>query len=113
MPGDFVTDDNPSDRGRDHCRRLEGFEFLRKQSADMSSRGSVLQQQRTLKKLATMESGTKNEVPVQESTGFAEEIQDVGQRVDVFYFAKTKNLADGCGSINSHQFCLTLHPWLR
>ena len=59
----------------------------------MSSGGSILQQQRTLKKLATMESGTKNEVPVQESTGFAEEIQDVGHESRCFLFCGNKELS--------------------
>jgi hypothetical protein len=43
-----------------------------------------------------METGTKNEVTVQQGTGFAEEIEDVGHR-SIFIVREVDNLARCCG----------------
>jgi hypothetical protein len=42
LPGDFLSDDNSSDGRRDYRSRFEGLQLLRKQSAHVSSRASIL-----------------------------------------------------------------------
>jgi len=76
MTGDLLADDDASDgRGDDGCR-FEGFEFFGEHSADLGGDGGILQQQGALEKLTTVKTAAKDEVPVEERAGFAEEIED-------------------------------------
>ena len=76
MAGDFLADDDAADgRGDDGCR-FEGFELFGEHSADLGGDGGILQQQGALEKLTTVKTAAKDEVPVEERAGFAEEIED-------------------------------------
>jgi len=76
MAGDLLADDDAADgRGDDGCR-LERFELLSEHAADLGGDGGILQQQGALEKLTTMKTAAKDEVPVEERAGFAEEIED-------------------------------------
>ena len=76
MAGDLLADDDTADgRGDDGCR-LERFELLSEHAADLGGDGGILQQQGALEKLTTVKTAAKNEVPVEECAGFAEEIED-------------------------------------
>ena len=59
-----------------------------------------------------METGTKNEVTVQEGAGFAEKIENVGHR-SILSCEKVDRLAHCCGSINFHYFYARLLHWFR
>ncbi len=76
MAGDLLADDDTADGWGDDGCRFERFELFGEHSADLSGDGGILQQQGALKKLTTVKTATKDEVPVEECAGFAEEIED-------------------------------------
>ncbi len=51
-------------------------ELVRQHAADLRGDGGVLQQQGALEKLAAMETGAKDKMPVKQGAGLAEQIED-------------------------------------
>ena len=76
MAGDLLADDDTADGRGDDGGGFEGFELLGEHAADLGGDGGILQQQGALEKLATVKTAAKDEVPVEERAGFAEEIED-------------------------------------
>jgi hypothetical protein len=76
MAGDLLADNDAADGRGDDGRGLEGFELLGEHAADLGGDGGILQQQGALEKLTTVKTAAKDEVPVEERAGFAEEIED-------------------------------------
>ena len=76
MTGDLLADDDAADGRGDDGGGFEGFELLSEHAADLGGDGGILQQQGALEKLATVKTAAKDEVPVEERAGFAEEIED-------------------------------------
>jgi len=85
----FLTDDNAAYGGGDNrwllavYLRMEGTELLSQLAADLSGYRGILQKQGTLEKVAAMESGTENEMAVEEGTGLFEESENVGHGIKV------------------------------
>jgi hypothetical protein len=52
-------------------------EFFRKKPADAGGDGSVLQQERTLEKLATVKAAAQHKVAVEQCSGLFEQIENV------------------------------------
>ena len=87
MAGDLLADDDTANGRGDNGRGFEGFELLGEHSADLCGDGGILQQQGALEKLTTVKTAAKDEVPVEERAGFAEEIEDfVHETGLIFYF---------------------------
>ena len=76
MAGDFLANDDASNGWGNNGRGLEGFELFGEHAADLGGDSGILQQQGALEKLTTMKTAAKDEVPVEERAGFAEEIED-------------------------------------
>ncbi len=76
MAGDFLANDDASNGWGNNGRGLEGFELFGEHAADLGGDRGILQQQGALEKLTTVKTAAKDEVPVEERAGFAEEIED-------------------------------------
>ena len=76
MAGDLLADNDAADGWGDDGGGFKGFELLGEHAADLGGDGGILQQQGTLKKLTTVMTAAKDEVPEKERAGFSEEIED-------------------------------------
>jgi hypothetical protein len=76
VAGNLLADDDSADSRRNNGRGLEGAELVGEQPADMRRHGGVLQKKRALEKLAAVQAAAQDEMPVEESAGFAEEVED-------------------------------------
>lgn len=58
----------------------------------MSGHSGVLQKERALKKIATVEAATQDKMTVEEGAGFAKEIEDFVHRKSYFLFLLTHSM---------------------
>jgi hypothetical protein len=76
VAGDFLSDNDSPDSWRDYHRGLIFSELLCQQTAYARGDRGILQQERTLEKLSTMQPGAKHEVPAEQGSCAVEEIED-------------------------------------
>ncbi len=77
VPGDFLSDNDSPDSWRDYRRGRIFSELLCQQAAYARGDRGILQQERTLEELSTMQPGAKDEVPTEQGSRAVEEIEDV------------------------------------
>lgn len=85
MAGDLLADDDAADGRGDDGGGFEGFELLGEHAADLGGDGGILQQEGALEKLTTVKTAAKDEVPVEERAGFAEEIEDFVHEMELIF----------------------------
>lgn len=92
MAGNLLADDDPTDGRGDDGRGFKGFELFCEHAADLGGNCGILQQQGALEKLTAVQTAAKDEVPVKERAGFAEEIEDFvhGARLTFCFYSPTR-----------------------
>jgi hypothetical protein len=76
-PADFLTHNDPAQRGRNHGVALNALQLVRETSADIRGNFRVLEEQSTLEKLPAMKAGTKNEMAVEKRASPAEKRKQI------------------------------------
>ena len=74
--GDFLSDNYSPDRWGDYHRGRIFSELLCQQTAYARGDRGILQEERALEKLSTMQPGAKDEVPTDQGSCAVEEIED-------------------------------------
>jgi hypothetical protein len=74
---DLLADDNSTKGGGDHRIALQVAELVGEPTTDVGCDVCVLEEQRTLEELATVQARPQNEMPVQERASPAEEREKV------------------------------------
>jgi hypothetical protein len=77
-PGDFVSDDQAAESGRNDASSGDATEFFGEQCADFGCNIGVLEQERALEKLAAMQAGTEHKMAIEQCFGLAEEGENFG-----------------------------------
>jgi len=85
MAGDLLADNDAADGRGDDGGGFEGFELLGEHAADLGGDGGILQQEGALEKFTTVKTAAKDEVPVEERAGFAEEIEDFVHEMELIF----------------------------
>lgn len=77
VAGDFLSDDDTPDCGRDDGGGVIGRKFIREPATNLRGDGGILQEQGALEKLPAVKAGTEHEMTLEECSGLSEKIEDL------------------------------------
>ena len=77
LAGDFLSDQDAAEGGRDHGVERGAVEASGEGAADAFGHLGIAQEEGALEKLAAVQAGAEDEVAVEEGAGLAEKFEDV------------------------------------
>ncbi len=74
---DLLSDDDSAQRRRNDGVALNGAQFFREPTANVSGDLCVLEKEGALEELPAVQTGAQNEMPVEQRAGFAEKREEI------------------------------------